>query len=227
MALSCCFAMTELISPVPFVKVKPRLRGAFHFAGFFAALFGLAELSLAPVAGWRYVAGVMYAGSLTLMLMLSALYHFPNWSREARDRLRMADHIGIYFLIAGTYTPFAAFRVPDGWTAGLVVMWLGAAGGITYALVNSHGNRVIRTATYVVLGLCAAPMMLGLPGDLGWGKVAMLLSGGAIYLAGAVVYARRWPNPKPSVFGYHEIFHVMVLVAAALHFSVVWSLQRA
>lgn len=222
--------MMELTAPAQVAaleKVKPRLRGTFHFFGFFAALFGLAELTIAPVEGWRYAAGLIFAGSLTLMLGLSALYHRPNWSREARNRLRMADHVGIFFLIAGSYTPFAAFLSPNAATPGLIGMWVGAAAGITYAVVNSHGNRMIRASTYVVLGLCAAPMILGLPKDIGWVKTSMMLAGAAIYILGAVVYARRWPNPRPSVFGYHEIFHVMVLVAAGLHYSVVWSLQRS
>ena len=217
----------QTIAPTKPVKVKPRLRGTFHTFGFVAALFGLGELSIAPVEGWRYTAGLIFGGSLTLMLMLSALYHRPMWSREARNRLRMADHVGIFFLIAGTYTPFAAFLSPNAFTPGLIGMWLGAAAGITYALVNSHGNRIIRAATYVVLGLCAAPMILGLPKDLGWAKTLVMLAGSAIYILGAGVYARRWPNPKPTVFGYHEIFHIMVLVAAGLHFSVVWSLQQS
>ena len=208
-------------------KVKPLLRGTFHTFGFVAALFGFAELSIAPVEGWRYVAGLMFAGSLTLMLGLSALYHRPNWSHAARNRLRMADHVGIFFLIAGTYTPFAAFLSPHTWTPGLIGMWVGAIAGITYAVVNSHGNRIIRASTYVVLGLCAAPMILGLPRDLGWVRTGMMLAGAAIYILGAGVYAKRWPNPKPSVFGYHEIFHVMVLLAAGLHYAVVWSLQRS
>ena len=211
---------------LPVVKVKPRLRGTFHFFGFFAALFGLAEMTIAPVEGVRYVAGIVFAASLTLMLMLSAIYHRPMWSRAARNRLRMADHVGIFFLIAGTYTPFAAFLSPHTPSLGLIGMWVGAAAGITYALLNSHGNRIIRAATYVVLGLCAAPMILGLPKDLGWPRTLVMLLGSAIYILGAAVYARRWPNPKPSFFGYHEIFHVMVLIAAGLHFSVVWSLQQ-
>ena len=217
----------DVAVPVKPVKVKPRLRGTFHFFGFFAAMFGVAELSIAPVEGWRYAAGLIFAGSLALMLGLSALYHRPNWSREARNRLRMADHVGIFFLIAGSYTPFAAFLSPHTWTPGLLGMWLGAAAGITYALVNSHGNRIIRAATYVVLGLCAAPMILGLPKDIGWGKTLLMLGGAAIYILGAGVYAKRWPNPKPSFFGYHEIFHIMVLIAAGMHFGVVWSLQQS
>lgn len=207
-------------------KVKPALRGSFHTFGFVVALFGVAELAMAPVEGWRHVAGIIYAVSLALMLGLSALYHRPTWSHAARNRLRKADHIGIFFLIAGSYTPFAAFLSPTTWTPGLVGMWLGAVAGIAYAVANSHGNRIIRALTYVVLGLCAAPMILGLPQYIGWGKTTVMLVGSGIYILGAGVYAKRWPNPKPSVFGYHEIFHLMVLAAAALHYSVVWSLQQ-
>jgi hemolysin III len=206
--------------------VKPALRGSFHTFGFVVSLFGVAELAMAPVDGWRHAAGIIYAASLALMLGLSALYHRPMWSHAARNRLRKADHIGIFFLIAGSYTPFAAFLAPEGWTVGLVGMWLGAMAGIAYAFFNSHGNRVIRASTYVVLGLCAAPMILGLPVHIGWSKTMVMLVGSAIYILGAGVYAKRWPNPKPSVFGFHEIFHIMVLIAAGMHYSVVWSLQQ-
>lgn len=218
--------LTAPPQPLAPAKVKPALRGSFHTFGFVIALFGIGELALAPLEGWRYVAGLIYAGSLALMLGLSALYHRPMWSHAARDRLRMADHVGIFFLIAGSYTPFAAFLSPGAATPGLIGMWVGAAAGILYALLNSHGNRVVRALTYVVLGLCAAPMILGLPPHLGWARTGLMLLGSAIYILGAGVYARRWPNPRPSVFGFHEIFHLMVLAAAGLHYGVVWSLQQ-
>ncbi len=208
-------------------KVKPRLRGVFHLFGFVAAVFGIAELSIAPVEGWRYVAGIIYASSLTLMLGLSALYHRPNWSHAARNRLRMADHIGIFFLIAGTYTPFVALTSPHAATPGLIGMWVGAVAGIIYAIVNSHGHRAVRAATYVVLGLCAAPMILGLPVHIGWPRTWLLLVGAAVYILGAGVYAKRWPNPRPNFFGYHEVFHVMVLFAGGLHYAAVWSVQQS
>jgi hemolysin III len=207
-------------------KVKPRLRGTFHSFGFFASLFGVFELTLSPTEGWRYVAGILYGCSFTLMLGLSALYHRPMWSNAARDRLRMADHIGIYFLISGTYTPFAALISPHAPTVGLIGMWLGAVGGIIYALVHSHGPRMVRAGLYVVLGLCAAPMILSLPEVIGWHSVTLLLIGAVVYIVGAGVYAKRWPNPRPDFFGYHEIFHVMVLVAGAFHYAAVWHIQR-
>ena len=207
-------------------KVKPRLRGTFHTFGFVASLFGIAELALSPTDGWRYVAGNLYGCSLTLMLGLSALYHRPMWSHAARNRLRMADHIGIYFLISGTYTPFAALLSPHAPTVGLIGMWLGAVAGIIYALVHSHGPRVVRAGLYVVLGLSAAPMILGLPVTIGWNLVSLLLIGAAVYIVGAVVYAKRWPNPRPNFLGYHEVFHVMVLIAAGFHYAAVWNLQQ-
>ncbi len=207
--------------------VKPRLRGVFHTFGFFASLFGIAQFAMAPVEGWRYVAGLVYASSLALMLGLSALYHRPTWSHAARNRLRKADHIGIFGLIAGSYTPLAAFVSPHGATVGLVTMWVGAVAGTVYAVANSHGHRGLRAALYVVLGWAAAPLMISLPSYIGWPRTELLLGGAFVYMVGAVVYAKRWPNPAPSVFGYHEIFHLLVLAAAGLNYAAIWSLQHA
>jgi len=207
-------------------KVKPALRGVFHFLGFFAALAGVVQLALAPQSGWRYVAGLIYGASLAGMLGLSALYHRPTWSHAARARLRLVDHCGIFFLIVGSYTPFAAFVSPHSWTLGLVGMWLGGLAGIAHAFVNDHGHRGLRAGVYVVLGLSTSPLVLSLPATIGWGPVLLLLGGAVVYIAGAGVYAKRWPNPKPSVFGYHEIFHLLVLAAAGLHYAAVWSVQQ-
>lgn len=208
------------------VKVKPALRGVFHFLAFFLSLGGIEELAMAPVSGWRHAAGVIYAVSLTLMLGLSATYHRPMWSHAARARLRLVDHCGIFFLIAGSYTPFAAYVSPTAATWGLIGMWGGALAGIAHVFLNNHGNRGLRAGVYVVLGLSSAPLVFSLPASLGWPRVLVLLLGSAIYIVGAGVYAKRWPNPKPSVFGYHEIFHLLVLAAAALHFGVIWSVQH-
>lgn len=224
--MSATASALALDAEAALIKVKPRLRGVFHLFGFVASLFGIAELAMAPVDGWRYAAGLVYAGSLALMLGTSALYHRPTWSHAARNRLRKADHVGIFFLVSGTYTPFAAFVSPQAATVGLWGMWLGALAGMTYAVVNSHGNRIIRALTYVVLGLCALPLVLGLPALVGWGPTGYLLAGAGVYIAGAGVYAKRWPNPRPAFFGYHEVFHLMVLLAAALHFVAVWQVQQ-
>ena len=216
----------KLMTAVAPEKVKPALRGVFHFLGFFVALGGAVELALAPQSGWRYVAGLIYAASIVGMLGLSALYHRPMWSHAARARLRLVDHCGIFFLIAGTYTPFAALVSPHSWTLGLIGMWLGGVAGIVHAFINDHGHRGLRAGVYVVLGLSSSPLVFSLPATTGWGTVSLLLAGAVVYITGAGVYAKRWPNPKPSVFGYHEIFHLLVLVAAALHYAAVWRIQQ-
>jgi hemolysin III len=207
-------------------KVKPRYRGSFHFFGFVAALFGLCELIIAPIGGWRYWAGVVYGGSLIMMLGLSALYHRPMWSHSMRSRLRAVDHLGVFFLIAGTYTPFAALQSPDQLTPGLIGMWTGAVAGMIHAMINLWGSRNARAGVYVALGLCAAPMVASLPPYIGLTQTLMMASGAAIYIIGAGVYAKRWPNPAPHLLGYHEVFHFMTLVAGGLHYAVVWNLQQ-
>jgi len=206
-------------------KVKPRLRGVSHLFGFFAALGACGFLLLAPAEGSQYAAGVLYGASLCLMFGCSSLYHRPTWSHQARDRLRKLDHAGIYVLIAGTYTPLAVRSAQGHWSASLTVMWAGAVLGMIFAVTWSYGPRALRAATYVVLGLMAAPMLIGLNEVIGTARVGWLLVGSAVYIAGAVVYARRWPNPRPDLFGYHEVFHVMVIIAAAFHFGVVLDLQ--
>ncbi|MGV3621267.1 MAG: PAQR family membrane homeostasis protein TrhA [Archangium sp.] len=207
-------------------KVKPKYRGTSHAVGFVFSLAGIYAMSVAPVTGWRFTAGIVYAVSLALMLGLSALYHKPMWSLEMRSRLRMADHIGVFLLIAGSYTPLAALVSPSTWTWGLLGMWVGNLGGIAYSSLNNYGPRWIRAGLYVVLGLCALPMLLSLPPLLGWVRVSVMLVSSAIYILGAVVYARRWPNPNPAVFGYHEVMHLMVLVCAAMQFGVLWTVQQ-
>jgi hemolysin III len=207
-------------------ELKPRLRGAIHLTAFLVSLGGLVALAGAPVQGWRLAAGLVYGVSLSAMLGFSALYHLPSWSFAARRRMRRLDHSGIFLLIAGTYTPLAALLSPDTWTWGLVWMWTCALAGIVQAWLINHGKRALRAGAYVLMGLSAVPLVGQLPLAIGWWGVTSLLGGAAIYIAGAVVYARRWPDPSPSVFGYHEVFHAMVVAAAALHFSVVWQVQH-
>lgn len=206
-------------------KVKPKLRGVSHVFGFVAAIGGFVFLAMAPAEGLQYVAGLVYGLSLMLMFGLSGLYHRPMWSLEARAVLRRFDHIGIFFLIAGTFTPVATVYAKGHWTPWLTLIWAGCVGGMLFMLFFSHANRSLRAAVYVVLGLVGAPVVLSLPALIGWPRVAVMMLGAAIYIFGASVYARRWPNPNPRIFGYHEFFHIMVIIAASLHFAVVLDLQ--
>lgn len=205
-------------------KIKPKLRGVFHFIGFCTALVASAALVFSPKSGEAYVGGVVYAATLTIMLGLSALYHRPMWTHGARRVLRRIDHSGIFFLIAGSYTAFWTLTPPAHRSVPLLwAMWIGAIVGVIAMVFWTDMPRPLRAAVYVVLGLSAIPLVIELPAVFGWPTTLTVMASAIIYIAGAAVYARRWPNPDPKVFGYHEIFHLMVLLAAGLHFGLIAS----
>jgi hemolysin III len=203
--------------------VKPRMRGVVHEYAFFVALAaGAGLLAAAPTAKARLAAAIYVAG-LAGLLGTSALYHRVTWRKpNVRRWLRRLDHSMIFLLIAGTYTPFAVLVLSQPLGAVvLVLIWTGAAGGIVLSLLWPDAPKGVSAAVYVTLGwvaIIAMPQMLDRLGVLG---VALVVAGGLLYSAGAVVYARKRPDPAPTVFGYHEIFHVLVVVAAALHFAVI------
>ena len=203
--------------------VKPRLRGVVHEYAFFVALVaGAGLLVLAPSPKAR-LASAIYVLGLAGLLGTSALYHRVTWRRpNVRRWLRRLDHSMIFLLIAGTYTPFALLVLsqPLG-TVVLVLIWAGAAGGIVLSLLWPDAPRTVSAAIYISLGwvaIIATPQLFDRLGALG---IAMIGLGGLFYTVGAIVYARQRPDPVPTVFGYHEIFHVLVVAAAALHFAVI------
>jgi hemolysin III len=203
-------------------EVKPRLRGVSHACAFVAALAGCFFLALAPATGVRYLAGLVFGVSLVLLFGVSATYHCPNWSLDTYRRLQRFDHAAICFLISGTFTPVAALDIEGGWgTLTLCVMWGAALVGAGFALLGRSGPRELRTLLYVLQGMVSTPVVLRLPDIIGPVRVAWLLFGAAIYALGALVYARKWPDPHPTVFGYHEIFHLMVIAGASVHYAVI------
>ncbi len=204
-------------------KVKPRLRGVIHEYAFFVSLaLGAALVSLASGSEARIAAGI-YVFSLSALLGTSALYHRINWkSPDVRRWVRRLDHSMIFVLIAGTVTPFAMLVIEGPFaTAVLITAWAAALAGIIVELIWLEAPKYVSAIVYVTVGLVGA---IGFPPILveaGLGAGLLVATGGAIYGLGAVVYARQSPNPSPGVFGYHEVFHVMVVVAAALHFAAV------
>jgi hemolysin III len=180
-------------------------------------------LVIAAPDGRATFAAAVYAASVSALLGTSALYHRIDWVRpRARAWMRRLDHSMIFVLIAGTYTPFSLL-VLDGplATAVLIVVWAGALGGIVLNLVWITAPKWLTATVYVALGWVAVIAMPQLAEALGAAGVALLFGGGLLYTAGAVVYALQRPNPAPTVFGYHEIFHALVLAAAVAHFAVV------
>ena len=207
---------------IPAAPLKPRLRGVFHQYAFFVSIPCGAGLILAATSGRARLAAAIYAVALSALLGTSALYHRITWRPNARRWMRRLDHSMIFVLIAGTYTPVAllALQGPLATTI-LIVLWAGALGGMLFKLAWIDAPKWLLAAIYVVLGLVSAAVFGQLPGAIGWLGVAGLAAGGVLYTAGAVVYASGRPNPAPAVFGYHEIFHVLVIVAAALHYAVI------
>ena len=202
--------------------VKPRLRGVFHQYAFFVSIAAGAALIAAASSGRARLAAGVYALALSALLGTSALYHRVNWRPAARRWMRRLDHSMIFVLIAGTYTPVALLAL-HGTLARvvLIVLWAGAAGGVIFKLAWIDAPKWLLAATYVALGLVCAAVFGELPAAIGWLAVSGLIAGGALYIVGAVVYASGRPNPWPKVFGYHEIFHVLVIAAASLHYSVI------
>ena len=202
--------------------VKPRLRGVLHEYAFFVSLACGLALVLAASDGRARAAATIYAVALSGLLGTSALYHRVTWRPNARRWMRRLDHSMIFVLIAGTYTPVAllALKGPLASTI-LIVLWFGAIGGVIFKLLWIDAPKWLFAAIYVLLGLVTAAVFGELPAAIGWLGVAGLATGGLLYVIGAVIYASGRPNPWPRVFGYHEIFHALVIAAAALHFAVI------
>jgi hemolysin III len=202
--------------------MKPRFRGVSHQYAFFVAVAAGAALVVVAQGSQARVAVGVYALSLCAMFGASALYHRIDWPPRPSVWLRRLDHSMIYVFVAGTYTPFALLVLAPalGWTL-LGIVWLGALGGVAMTLVWIDAPRGLRALLYVLLGwlgLVALPQVWERSGAL---AVALLATGGLLYTLGAVVYARRRPDPVPRVFGYHEVFHVFVIAAAAAQFAAV------
>jgi len=203
--------------------VKPKLRGVSHEWAFFVSLFLGIGLIVAANSPKATVAVAIYAVSLSALLGTSALYHRVNWKRpEVRRWMRRLDHSMIFFLIAGTYTPFALL-VLDGPLADaiLVVVWIGAVIGAIVEIVWIEHPKWVAALVYMSLGWVAVVAFPGMWTEMGVGGTLLVAFGGLLYTVGAVVYATQRPNPSPRVFGYHEVFHALVIAAAAAHFSAI------
>jgi hemolysin III len=201
---------------------RPRLRGVSHKYAFFVSLVCGVGLILAASDGRARLAASIYAGAVSALLGTSALYHRITWRPQVRRWMRRLDHSMIFVLIAGTYTPVALLAL-HGVLARtiLVVVWAGAIGGMIFKLLWIDAPKWLFAAIYVALGWVSIAVFGELPAAIGWLGVAGLAAGGLLYTLGAVVYASGRPNPSPRVFGYHEVFHALVIAAAALHYAVI------
>jgi hemolysin III len=201
---------------------KPRLRGVTHQWAFFVSLGAGAALVFAASGARAVIAMSIYSVSLSAMLGTSALYHRVTWTPDVRRWMRRLDHTMIFVFIAGTYTPFALLVMHGTLaTAVLIVVWATAAAGMVLNLVWISAPYWFSALVYVGTGWVAIVTLPQLWDEIGPVGVGLIALGGALYSAGAVVYARRKPDPRPQVFGYHELFHLLVIAAAAVQYAAV------
>jgi hemolysin III len=206
-----------------FKKLREPVNSLTHWAGAVLALAGLIALL---IVGWgtpaKVISLLIYGVSLIFLFSASATYHMVQVKDKVLEIFRKVDHAAIYFLIAGTYTPFCVNAFTGFWKWGMLsIIWSLALIGITVKIFYIRAPRWLNAGIYVFMGwisiAAAGQMLTALPA---W-VLTWLIIGGVIYTLGAVVYTTKIFNFKPGVFGFHEMWHIFVLLAAAAHFVAV------
>jgi len=197
----------------------PRLRGVTHAYAFFVACVAAACLVFLAPAGAPRIAAAVYGGGLCALFGGSGLYHRWRWDPRWKAILRRIDHSNIYLFIAASYTPLGML-VLSGTTQWIVLItvWAGAAAGVTLSIAWINAPRALCALCYVALGWVAVLAFPQMHAQLPLACLLLIGAGGVLYTIGAVVFALGRPNPWPKVFGFHEIFHVFVILAAVAHF---------
>lgn len=202
--------------------LKPMLRGYIHLAAAIASPFALLYLLYRANSPAAYVGGAIFGASLVILFTTSAGYHILPWRPGLRGVVKRLDHSAIFVLIAGSYTPFCLQTM--GWRWGIPV--LATVWGLSFlGIVLKTGwpglPRWLGAGAYLAVGwvaiAAAPPLVANLPAE----ALAVLLLSGLLYSAGAALYASRWPNPLPRVFGHHEVFHALVTAGCAGVYAVV------
>jgi hemolysin III len=205
----------------------PRLRGRLHQVAFFASIpAGITLVALARPTAARVTAGI-FAATLTALYGVSAAYHRGRWSVGTLRVMKRLDHSMIFVFIAGTYTPVTLLALRPAWGITLLALaWSGAAVGVLVTVLRVERWHRVGFVMYLVLGwlaLVAAPQLLF---RLTSTELALLVIGGVLYTVGAVVLATKRPDPRPTVFGYHEVWHTFVVSANTCHYALIMLLVR-
>ena len=209
----------DSITPPP---AKPKLRGWLH-AGMFpvAVAAGIVLVALAGTPEAR-LSSAVFSITAALLFGTSALFHRGDWSPRVHGILRRLDHSNIFLIIAGTYTPFAVLLLPDSKGGTLLwIVWIGALAGVAVRVFWVGAPRWLYTPVYVVLGWVAVFYLPDFFAAAGVAVPVLILIGGALYSAGALIYGFKRPNPSPRWFGFHEVFHALTLAAFAVHYVAV------
>jgi hemolysin III len=205
------------------LNARPLLRGYLHAGAAVVAALGGIYLVVLSSGDWpQQVAMLVYGAGLTLLFAFSAVYHLHAWAPDRGAILRRIDHANIFVLIAATYTPFAFNLLAGWWRIGILgAVWVAALVGTGAAVTGVQLRRGARAGLYVGLGWIALAAVGEVPAALPWPAIGLLIIGGVLYSTGALLYARRWPDPWPRVFGYHEVFHVLTIAGAVAFYVVV------
>ena len=198
---------------------RPLLRGVLHQAAFAVSLVVGTLLIVGADGARRHVAAAVFAASVAACFGASALYHRVTWTPNLRRWMRRIDHAGIYLLIAGTYTPVCLLVLDGTWRiVVLAIVYAGAAAAVVLKFAWVDAPKWVAPALGLALGWTAVVALPQLATRLNPAAVALLGVGGLAYTAGAIIYARRRPNPMPMVFGYHELFHALTIAAVACQY---------
>jgi hemolysin III len=204
----------------PEVPERPRLRGVLHQVAFVVAVaVGALLIAYADESARTRAAAAVFAGSVAAMLGASALYHRITWSPRVRPWMRRLDHAGVYLLIAGSYTPVGLFSLHGTMQrVVLAVVWTGAAAAILLKFAWVDAPKWLAAVIGIALGWVGVAAMPQVFHSAGTAAVVLLGVGGLAYTIGAIVYAMQRPDPAPRVFGYHELFHALTIVAVACQY---------
>lgn len=198
---------------------KPLLRGVLHQVGFSVSLVLGTLLIIGAGGASEHVAASVFAGSVAVCFGLSALYHRVNWRPRVRLWMRRADHAGVYLLIAGTYTPICLLALEGAWRfVVLSLVWLAAVVAIVFKFTWVGAPKWLAAAIGIALGWAGVVLLPQLATRLHLAAIVLLAAGGIAYTVGAVIYARGRPDPVPTVFGYHEVFHALTIVGVACQY---------
>ena len=204
---------------------RPLLRGWIHALSVPFAGYGMYLLmrAVADASVERQVSVAVFGTCLVGLYAVSSLYHVPRWDAKVRYVLSRCDVAMIQLFIAGTFTPIAFHGLDGGWRRwSLVVAWGVALVGAAVAASPLRAPRWLGTLAYVAIGWLSLVPFLKIIDALPWEGTGLIVLGGLLYTTGAVVYARRWPDPFPSWFGYHEVFHLLVVAASTCHYVAIW-----
>ena len=206
---------------------KPLLRGWFHQESFFVALGAGIMLVLKGSSDTAIFAALVYVIGLLLLFGVSATYHRPQWQQKQRAFMKRLDHSAIFIFIAGSMTPIALLGLPQSEGEHLLtVIWIVTLAGTLQSVFWVKAPKWVTALLYVIAGWLIFPYMPQLQVSLSPVDVGLIMAGGIVYTVGAVFYALKRPQLRIEIFGYHELFHVLTVIAAALHFAVIYKLIK-